>query len=498
MKLILFPIVLSMLVLPHSFAGRIRKNNNEKVLSQVLEGVFRKRDHTVISTFFEIAKIPRISEHEEKIRRWLINIADPVNLRMEKNVIQYQVDPIGNILFTLEGTGRFAGQTVPVSTLQGHMDMIWAVSNVGPETPIGPFFENGVSLAYENGWLKSGVVNVDGVSHKTTIGADNGMGMAMALRYMIDFEEEHPPLALLFTVGEEQGMRGVKNVKLPLIAPYLINIDSFHADKFTYGCLGNSRAWAETPFNTVPVSDESNLLTLKIAGLRGGHSGADIHRPRLNAILTAIHLAKGINDSNPGQIRILSFNGGDQDALNKIPTYAEIVLVIPTGLVTNATDMINQTFNQMVQNATDETNANLSISSIPSTGVRSLNNAQTLQFLKTLLAVKNGAVSYREDSPNGVNTSSNLGYLGLQPSTEGTALIARTGYMARSYEKSLLDEIINSNQQSLSQWNLEPNTVKLNIQTYTTPWISDPNGPFYSKMKELAPHYKTILSGGTN
>ncbi|HSI05344.1 MAG TPA: hypothetical protein VLC93_12740, partial [Myxococcota bacterium] len=148
-------------------------------------------------------------------------------------------DDAGNLLVRLPGTGRFANLAKPV-VLQAHMDMVLAVEGAKPGEDLRPYFRQGV---------KTELVTVDGeqwirsLGSRTSLGADNALGMAVAARYITDPSIEHPPLELVFTTREEVGLVGARQMRLPLAGRVLFNFDSPGARTITRGCMGSSGAF---------------------------------------------------------------------------------------------------------------------------------------------------------------------------------------------------------------------------------------------------------------
>lgn len=236
------------------------------------------------SYFQELSKIPRPSHHEGKVREWLISWAKSHNFVHEE-------DAVGNLLITAPWVkeGKLA--------LQSHMDMVC----VSEETH-----------DWQTEWVtireKDGIISGD----KTTLGADNGIGVAamMALAEL----ENRPTLELLFTMGEEIGLIGAHNIELPLTAPYALNLDWCHSETIGIGCGGTLlMEWSYQMKNEEWRMENAGIYTLKISGMRGWHSGVDILDSRGNALIELSRILTERDDI----VGVGEIHGGDAD--NAIP-----------------------------------------------------------------------------------------------------------------------------------------------------------------------------------
>lgn len=246
--------------------------------------------------FAELARIPRPSGREAAavayIRRWA-----------DRHGFDAVADAAGNLRVRI--AAREARARAPGVILQGHLDMVY----LGAVEPI--------TVVRAGDW-----VHADG----TTLGADNGLGVATMLAAATDPAVRHGPLDLLFTVEEENGLAGASRLDPTIVTgSILINLDSEEDDRFTIGCAGGAAVevrWAR-PRSEVPESAVAKRIT--IAGLRGGHSGIDINAGRLNAITALVQALSEAARTMP--LRIAAIDGGDRG--NAIPRHAEAMIVLP-------------------------------------------------------------------------------------------------------------------------------------------------------------------------
>jgi len=277
--------------------------------------VLEKLEPKIVWYIFEeiIAKTPRPSKKEEKIREkiktWLNEQA--LQKGLEINIFE---DSVGNILIKKPATKGM--ETVPSILLQAHLDMVCETVRSGGYN----FDENGIPIRIQdNGeWI-----DADG----TTLGADNGVGLALALAILVDNEKlhSHGPIEALFTVNEENGFTGATNLEpqaFGIMSKYMINLDSGPIGEITIGSVCGGRTYFRKEFEWLKQDSSENLLfiELSIDGLLGGHSGADIHLPRANANKLISKILSNI--SQHVDLYISRWNGGTVS--NAITRNAEV------------------------------------------------------------------------------------------------------------------------------------------------------------------------------
>ncbi len=255
--------------------------------------------------FDEITKVPRPSCHEEQIRKYLLDFAT-------ENNIDAKTDDCGNVVMTKPATPGH--ENAPIVILQAHMDMV-AEKNNDVEHD---FLKDPIQTYIDGDWVKA---------KGTTLGADNGIGMAGALAVLIDNSLEHGPIECLFTINEEIGLEGAQNLGKDMIkGSMLINLDSEDDGEIFVGCAGGIDTTAI--FSYTPTAAPENLCYLKVAigGLLGGHSGSDINTGRGNANKLIARFVW--NCSNDICIKLASFDGGN--LRNAIPREAYAVIGVPS------------------------------------------------------------------------------------------------------------------------------------------------------------------------
>jgi dipeptidase D len=247
--------------------------------------------------FDEIRKIPRCSKHEEKIREYIVDFAKNHNLK-------YKTDKPGNVVISKPGSKGMENK--PVVILQGHMDMVCEKnSDVNFD-----FSKDAINLK-----LNGDILTADG----TTLGADNGIGIATALAILEDNTLKLGPVEALFTVDEETGLTGAFALESNMLTgKILLNLDSEDWGVITVGCAGGGDSEVKLPVKTKSINGDLESMTVKVSGLRGGHSGVDAHEQRGNAIkLLTRMLWKATKDY---EFYISDIKGGDKH--NAIPREA--------------------------------------------------------------------------------------------------------------------------------------------------------------------------------
>lgn len=253
--------------------------------------------------FDEITKVPRPSCHEEKIRAFLLDFA-------ARNGIEASTDATGNVAMRKPATAGHEG--APTVILQAHMDMVAEKNN-----DVNHDFLNDAIKTYVDGdWVKA---------RGTTLGADNGIGMAAALAVMVDKSLEHGPVEALFTVNEEIGLEGAQNLDPNLVSgKILINLDSEDDGEIFVGCAGGIDTTAIFNYHRSVSPENFTYMKVSVKGLLGGHSGSDINLGRANANKL---IARFIWEcSQKWSIAVSSFDGGN--LRNAIPREAHAVFGI--------------------------------------------------------------------------------------------------------------------------------------------------------------------------
>lgn len=344
----------------------------------------------VLDAFEQIAAIPRCSKHEEKIGRWLMEWAS-------KNAFNAQMDEVGNIAIEVPASPGYEG--VPVVVLQGHMDIVCEKT----KTSTHDFSKDPIRLIYDGDWL---------TADETTLGADNGIAIAMAMVMATDKDTPHPPLELLFTVDEETGLTGANALKPGFIkGKILINIDSEDEGIFTVGCAGGINTMLNLPLDPADIPGGYATLKLEAGGMKGGHSGIDISLEKANAIQVMGRLLREIAKSVA--FLLVDLKGGS--AHNAIPRDCESIIAVPAGAVDKVARIVGD-FESVVRKDFRNTEPELSLTSAPCEAPLSgaFSAASTARAVQMILAMPHGVASMSTDIEGLVETSNNFANISIR------------------------------------------------------------------------------------
>ncbi len=258
-------------------------------------------------------------------------------------------------------------------------------------------FENdSIQLIKENGWITA-----DG----TTLGSDNGIGVAAALAVITDSEITHPPLELLFTIDEETGLTGANNLeKGTLHGKTLLNMDSEEDGAFYVGCSGGVDTLGNFKVEYEKSPSGFKTYELMVTGLKGGHSGLDINTGRANAIKQLGRILSSIKTFN---IKIASIDGGS--LRNAIPREAEAVLFVDAKHVEDIEKVVSEMENKILNEfKTPDGGFKVVFKSVDSNATKVFANTFSDKLIDTILALPHGVIAMSPDIEGLVETSTNL------------------------------------------------------------------------------------------
>lgn len=363
--------------------------------------------------FYGITQVPRPSKKEEKIREHVKEFA-------KNNNFNFKEDDAGNIVIKVPASAGMEDK--PVVVLQGHLDMVCEM-NKGTEHD---FDNDPIKLIKKDGWITA-----DG----TTLGADNGIGVAAAMAAATDPEVVHGPLELLMTIDEETGMTGVNALQPGFIeGKVLLNMDSEEDGAFYVGCCGGVDTVGKFEIKWSDAKKGMKPYELIVTGLKGGHSGLDIQNGRANAIRI---MAQLLNKLRKVKYRITDFSGGSKR--NAIPREAEATILIDPKDEKAVKEIIDRFVNDTLLEF-NKNDGGLKI--VLERKDKKVKNVYSKKFTKriinVLLALPHGIMAMSPDIPDLVETSTNLATV----SKEGNDL--RIGTSQRSSIESAKDNIAES------------------------------------------------------
>lgn len=344
----------------------------------------------ILEKFEQISSIPRDTKHEAGIRAWLQEWAAARKL-------ESKTDVPGNLVIQVPASGGYENH--PTLILQGHFDMVCQ------KTPDSKhdFTRDPIRILRDGDWLKA---------DKTTLGADNGIAIALMMSIVEDSSVAHPPLELLLTVEEELGIVGADNLDPSLLTgKILINLDSEDEGVFTVGCAGGGSAYLTLPVNWEFQFPHEAAFDLKVGGLQGGHSGDDIEKHRANANKLLARALDLIQRSIP--IRLSALKGGT--ARNAIPRDAEAVFVCPREMSAKCRDLVHSVEKEF-QAECSQSEPNLSLTFVevknPAAGV--ISESDTRKCIQILTILPNGVAEMSAEIEGFVETSNNIGVVELK------------------------------------------------------------------------------------
>ncbi len=343
---------------------------------------------TVWAHFATLCAIPRPSLHEAALRKQLIEWAHASH-------ISAVVDEAGNLI--LRKPGSPGCEHLPGVILQGHLDMV-CQANAGTQHD---FERDPIHAVVRDGWV---------VAEGTTLGADNGIGVALALAALEEPGLVHPPLEVLLTVNEESGMDGARGLAAgTLQGRRLINLDTEEWGHFYLGCAGGVDV--EVAHDCERQELPYALLRFDVSGLRGGHSGIDIHLVRGNAIKL---LAEALRDlAALTDLRLVEMKGGT--ARNAIPREAYAVCALPAVIAATIDEWVRHRHEAWRQRyAEEDANVSFACAHDDMPAFMAIAHADQDRLLAFLDTTASGVSRMSEDFPGVVDTSDNLGVVSLE------------------------------------------------------------------------------------
>ncbi len=334
----------------------------------------------VLEIFREITKIPRESGHEEKMTEYLQKFA------LEHN-LECKTDATGNVVITKPASkGK---ENVPAIALQGHQDMVC-------EKKAGcthDFSKDPIDYVIEDGWM---------VAKDTTLGADDGIGIAAALA-LLSSDLSTGKVEGLFTISEETGMDGAMALKPGFIESHtLINLDSEDEGQIFVGCAGGVDTTAVFKYTFQPVRKDSVALKLSVSDAVGGHSGDDINKERANAVQILVRFLY----SHLGKYQLVHLNGGNKR--NAIAREAQAVVYVNKNEV-SAFEADFEAFASDIKHEFHRTDPDVKLKVAScDTDILPIDDATQEKLILSLMAVDHGVLAMSQDIDGLVETSSNL------------------------------------------------------------------------------------------
>lgn len=351
--------------------------------------------------FDVLCNTPRPSWHEAAIRARIVDWAEARGLACTQ-------DAAGNLLITQPATAGH--EAAPTVALQAHIDM---VAEAEPHV-VHDFAQDAIRPRVVDGWL---------MATDTTLGADNGIGVAAALAILEDDTIEHGPLEVLLTVAEEVSLVGAARLAPDwLSADYLLNLDTEEAGDVCIGCAGGANVSLDARCDTAALPDGHRLLAIEISGLAGGHSGMDIHTGRASANVLMARLLAHLSPHAP---HLVVFDGGRMD--NAITRHTRATIAVPGADIEAVTDTVAR-FRASLNDTLVAEDQDLSIRVETDTtpAASALTATASKAVIDMLADLPYGVAAMSDQAPGTVETSNNIGVVQLSDGHLTAQLMVRS------------------------------------------------------------------------
>lgn len=411
----------------------------------------------VFDCFAEINKIPRPSHKEQKMGAFLVDFG-------KKHGLETLQDSTGNVLIRKPATKGM--ENLKTTVLQSHMDMVCE-----KEAGLNFDFEKDAIQTYIDGdWLKA---------KGTTLGADDGIGVAMQMAILADDTIQHGPLECLFTVCEEEGLNGAMGLEAGFMkADYLINLDSEDESLIFVSCAGGANTKATFNVDLEDTPANQFFFKIQISGLTGGHSGDDIEKKRANANKLLARLLEAFKKYD---IRIADIQSGGLH--NAIPRDGYAVACVPTQFKEN----LRVDFNVMTAEfeeefSATEQNMRFKLESTQPTA-KVIDKTSGNNLITALVSVPNGVLAMDQNIPDFVETSSNLASIHLNKDKVNIVTSQRSNIMsARKNASAMVRGVFSlagadaETGEGYPGWKLDPNSplLSITVEAYKRLFAKDP------------------------
>lgn len=369
---------------------------------------------SVFGYFEEICKIPHGSGNMDQISQFCVDFA-------KEHGLEYIVDDMKNVIIMKEATPGY--EEVEPLIIQGHLDM---VCDKRPDKE-KDFLTEGLDLCTDGE-----LIWADG----TTLGGDDGIAVAYGLALLAAKDLEHPRLEVVLTVDEETGLYGAEAIDMSMLkGKKLINLDSEEEGIFTVGCAGGLTLEANIPVFTEEV--EGVIYELKVTGLLGGHSGAEIHKGRANANVVLGRVLNALNKEIG--LDIIKMAGGAKD--NAIPRNAYADILVPESDEKKLAELVSAQ-EAILKNELHASDADVALvlEKKEDTKAEVLDATSKITVIHALNNIPNGIQAYSMDIEGLVETSLNMGVMSMTEDTLKMSFAVRSS--VESAKQYLTDKVV--------------------------------------------------------
>jgi dipeptidase D len=369
------------------------------------------------NAFVDLNAIPRASKHEAAVSEFVAQ-------RGRRLGLDTKTDSLGNVLIRKPASSGY--EEHPPVVLQSHIDMVWQKNS---NTQFD-FVTQGIQMFVDGDWVKA---------RGTTLGADNGIGVAAIFSVLESDSLCHPPLECIFTIDEETGMTGAKELDPAwLQGKTLLNLDTEQDNELTIGCAGGADVTAIASYSPVPLADGYTAMELHVKGLRGGHSGMEIHLGLANANKIMNRLL--VQATKRFGMRVARLDGGS--LRNAIPRESHALVLVPDESCQSLMTWLKEE-TSAIQSENSLTDPNLSIQcQVSNSDVRHVLPADAQRTLMSVVSgVTSGIYRMSPSIPGLVQTSNNLARVVVE---NGTITILCLSRSSVNSERDYLTEALTS------------------------------------------------------
>ena len=351
--------------------------------------------------FADLNEVPRGSKKEDRVQQFMVDFGNKLGLETIK-------DATGNVLIRKPATPGMENRKGVV--LQGHLDMVHQKNG---DTNFD-FDNEGIKMRIDGDWVKA---------EGTTLGADNGLGVAAAMAVLESSDLEHGPIEALFTADEETGMTGANNLEPGwLKGDILLNMDTEDEGELCIGCAGGIDTSASYSYSSEARPSNYTTCSLNIKGLFGGHSGCDIHLQRGNSNKLLARLLILANEHY--DVRLVTFNGGS--LRNAIPREVETIVTLDESNYAELTSLIS-TFEETIKGEYSNTDPDLFIEFNKTAAADShVTKEDSDKMINAINAARNGVYRMSSDFEGLVETSTNLSRVQIEDGNMTVEFLTRS------------------------------------------------------------------------
>ncbi len=353
----------------------------------------------IVWTYFsEILSIPRPSGKEEQILNYLKQFAN-------EHKLDYEQDDTGNVL--IRKSASHGREQAPGVLLQSHVDMVCEKNSDSQHD----FEKQGIQAYVDEGWVKA---------RGTTLGADNGIGVAAQLAVLASEDLEHGPLECLFTVDEETGLTGAFGLSPSLLkGSILLNLDSEDDGEIFIGCAGGVDTLIEIPVNPESTGNAYKQFIIEVRGLMGGHSGDDINKGRGNANKILARVLFRILREIP--FRLAEITGGN--LRNAIPREAKAHMIVPEAQAVKLAPLVKELSDEIREELKHDPGIEILLRKPGFKAEKAMPSADTHDLIRALHVCPNGVVAMSQEIEGLVETSTNLASIRTQSGLSGLDIV---------------------------------------------------------------------------